>query len=36
MKLGGEYRLRNIRLYHWRKLAQEDSFETMFPTSDAA
>ncbi len=23
MKLGGEYRLRNIRLYHWRKLAEE-------------
>jgi serine/threonine-protein kinase HipA len=23
MKLGGEYRLRNIRLYHWRRLAQE-------------
>jgi len=23
MNLGGEYRLRNIRLYHWRKLAQE-------------
>jgi serine/threonine-protein kinase HipA len=23
MKLGGEYRLRNVRLYHWRKLAEE-------------
>jgi hypothetical protein len=23
MKLGGEYRLRNIRLFHWRKLAAE-------------
>ena len=23
MKLGGEYRLRNISLYHWRRLAQE-------------
>jgi len=23
MKLGGEYRLRNIRLYHWHKLAEE-------------
>lgn len=23
MKLGGEYRLRNVRLYHWRKLAGE-------------
>jgi len=23
MKVGGEYRLRNIRLYHWRRLAQE-------------
>jgi serine/threonine-protein kinase HipA len=23
MKLGGEYRLRNIRLYHWRRLAEE-------------
>jgi len=23
MKLGGEYRLRNIRLYHWRKMAEE-------------
>jgi serine/threonine-protein kinase HipA len=23
MKLGGEYRLRNIRPYHWRRLAQE-------------
>jgi serine/threonine-protein kinase HipA len=23
MKLGGEYRLRNIRLHHWRKLAEE-------------
>jgi serine/threonine-protein kinase HipA len=23
MKLGGEYCLRNIRLYHWRRLAQE-------------
>ena len=23
MKLGGEYCLRNIRLYHWRKLAEE-------------
>lgn len=23
MKLGGEYRLRNITLYHWRKLAAE-------------
>ena len=23
MKLGGEYRLRNIGLYHWRKLAEE-------------
>jgi len=23
MKLGGEYRLRNIRLHHWRKMAEE-------------
>ena len=23
MKLGGEYRLRNIRLFHWRRLAEE-------------
>ena len=23
MKLGGEYRLRNIRLYHWHKLSKE-------------
>lgn len=23
MKLGGEYRLRHIRLYHWRRLAEE-------------
>jgi serine/threonine-protein kinase HipA len=23
MRLGGEYRLRNIRLYHWRRLAEE-------------
>ena len=23
MELGGEYRLRNIRLYHWRKMAEE-------------
>jgi hypothetical protein len=23
MKLGGEYRLRNIRRYHWRTLAEE-------------
>ena len=23
MKLGGEYRLRNINLHHWRKLAKE-------------
>jgi serine/threonine-protein kinase HipA len=23
MKIGGEYRLRNIRPYHWRKLAGE-------------
>ena len=23
MKLGGEYRLRNIRLHHWRKLGEE-------------
>ncbi|MBZ5555226.1 MAG: type II toxin-antitoxin system HipA family toxin [Acidobacteriia bacterium] len=23
MKLGGEYRLRNIQLYHWRRLAEE-------------
>ncbi|HSY30576.1 MAG TPA: type II toxin-antitoxin system HipA family toxin [Verrucomicrobiae bacterium] len=23
MKLGGEYRLRNIRLYHWHRLAEE-------------
>src|SRR5262249_6914485 len=23
MKLGGEYRLRNITLHHWRRLAQE-------------
>jgi len=23
MKIGGEYRIRNIRPYHWRKLATE-------------
>jgi len=23
MKLGGEYRLRNINLHHWRKLVKE-------------
>jgi len=39
MKIGGEYRLRNIRAYHWRKLAVEmklDPDETLDRVSDFA
>lgn len=39
MKIGGEYRLRNIRRYHWRKLAVElklDADKTLRRVSDLA
>lgn len=39
MKLGGEYRLRNIRIHHWRKLAEElhaDADRLIQRTSDCA
>lgn len=39
MKIGGEYRLRNIRPYHWRKLAAElklDPNATLHRVSDLA
>ena len=39
MKIGGEYRLRNIRAYHWRKLAVElklDPEKTLRRVSDLA
>jgi serine/threonine-protein kinase HipA len=39
MKIGGEYRLRNIRAYHWRKLAVElklDPDKTLRRVSDLA
>lgn len=39
MKIGGEYRLRNIRPYHWRKLAVElrlDPEKTLRRVSDFA
>lgn len=39
MKIGGEYRLRNIRAYHWRKLAVElklDPDKTLRRVSDFA
>ena len=39
MKIGGEYRLRNIRRYHWRKLAIElklDPDKTLRRVSDLA
>jgi serine/threonine-protein kinase HipA len=39
MKIGGEYRLRNIRSYHWRKLAVElklDPDKTLRRVSDLA
>ena len=39
MKIGGEYRLRNIRHYHWRKLAAElklDPDATIHRVSDFA